>query len=130
MTLVSLKLKNYIGTYKRNCIIHQAKRKLLNERIRSINNTTESLEHVKYMYECELKGIVSIEIYKECKEYIETAKETRHNKVLQRQFSKFERLIEKNSAKRSGHSKQCHGSRYMYQSEPLQKHSNVNQGKK
>ena len=34
------------------------------------------------MYECDLKSIVSIEIYKVCEEYIETAKETRHNKVL------------------------------------------------
>ena len=51
----------------------------------------------------ELKGTVSIEIYKECEKYIEHAKETRHNKVLQRQVSKFKRLYEKNSAKKSGH---------------------------
>ena len=76
------------------------------------------------MYECELKGIVGIEIYKECEKYIENAKGTRHNIVLQRQVSKFERLSEKNSAKESGHSKQCHSgiymhnSRYMYQQEP------------
>ena len=76
------------------------------------------------MYECELKGTVSIEIYKECEEYVENAKETRHNKVLQRQISKFKRLSEKNSDKKGGHSKQCHSSiymhsgRYMYQQEP------------
>ena len=130
MTPVSLKLKNNIGTYKSNCIIHQAERKLLNERIRNINNTIESSEHVKYMYKCDLKGIVGVEMYKKCEEYIETAKETRHNKVLQRQVSKFERLIDKNSAESSGHSKKCHSSRYMYQSEPLQHHSNINQRKK
>ena len=87
MTPFSLKLKNSIATYRSNCIIHKAERKLLNKRIRNINNTIKNLEHVKYMYECELKGTVSIEIYKECEKYIEHAKETRHNKVLQRQVS-------------------------------------------
>ena len=113
-TPVSLKLKNNIGTYKSKCIIHNTERKLLNERIRNINNTIENLEHVKYMYENELNGTVSKGIYKECEDYIEYAKETRHNKVLQRQVSKFERLIQKISAEKSGHSKQCHSSMYMY----------------
>ena len=89
ITPVSLKLKNNIGTYNSKCIIHKTERKLLNERIRNINNTIENLEHVKYMYECELKGIVSKEIYKECEEYMEYAKDTMHNNVLQRQVSKF-----------------------------------------
>ena len=100
MTPVNLNLKNNIGTYKSNCIIHRAERKFLNERIRNINNTIDNLEHDKYMYECELKGTVSIEVYKECEKYIEYAKEIWHNKVLQRQVSKFKRLIEKNSAKK------------------------------
>ena len=121
---VSLKLKNNIGTYKSKYTIHKTERKLLNERVRNINSTIENLEHVKYMYECELKVTVSKEIYKECKKYMEYARETRHNKVLQRQVSKFERLIQKNNVKRSDHSKQCHSgnymhsSRYMYQQDP------------
>ena len=137
ITPVSLKLKNNIGTYRSNCIIHKAERKLLNKRIRNINNTIENHEHAKYMYDCELKGIVSIEIYKECEKYIDNAKETRHNKVLQRQVSKFERLSEKNSAEKSGCSKQCHSGiymhrgRYMYQQEPELQHQNtINQKKK
>ena len=138
MTPVSLKLKNNIGTYKSNCIIHRAERKLLNKRIRNINNTIDNLEHDKYMYECELKGTVSIEIYKECENFIEYAKEIRHNKVLWRQVSKFKRLSEKNSAKKSGHSKQCHSGiymhsgRYMYQQEPELQHdqNTINQKKK
>ena len=116
ITPVSIKLKNNIGTYKSKCIIHNTERKLLNERIRNINNTIENLEHVKYMYENELKGTVSKEILKECEDYIEYAKEIRHNKTLQRQVSKFERLIQKNSAKKGGHSKQCHSGMYMYSS--------------
>ena len=114
ITPVSLKLKNNIGTYKSKCIIHNTERKLLNERIRNINNIIENLEHVKYIYENELKGTVSKEIYQECEDYIEYGKETRHNKVLQRQVSKFERLIQKNSAEKSGCSKQHHSGMYMY----------------
>ena len=117
ITPVSLKLKNNIGTYMSKVIIHQTERKLLNERIRTINNTLENLEHAKYMYENELKGTVSNEMYKECEKYIEYAKETRHNKVLQRQVSKFERSTqknEKNSAERSGCSKQCHSGIYRH----------------
>ena len=41
----------------------------------SVTGITSLLQDVRYMYECDLKGIVSIEIYKECEEYIETAKE-------------------------------------------------------
>ena len=114
ITPVIQKLKNNIGTYKSKCIIHNTERKLLNERIRNINNTIENLEHVKYMYENELKDTVSKELYKECEDYIEYAKETRLNKVLQRQVSKFERLIQKNSAEKSGCSKQCHSGVYIY----------------
>ena len=51
ITPVSLKLKNNIGTYKSKCIIHKTERKLLNKRVRNINNTIDNLEHVKYMYE-------------------------------------------------------------------------------
>ena len=80
---VSLKTKNNIRTYKSNCIIHHAEKKLLNERIRNINNTTPHLDHVKYIYECDLKCVVGLEMFKECEEYIEPAKEVRHNKVLQ-----------------------------------------------
>ena len=64
-------------------------------------------------------------MFKGCEEYINTAK------VLQQQVSQFERLIEKNSAKRSGCSKQEHDGRYMYDcSNPFQDHQNINQNKK
>ena len=60
---VCLKCKNNTRTYKSNCIIHRAEKKLLNERIRNINNIIEYLDHVKYMYECNLKVIVGLEIF-------------------------------------------------------------------
>ena len=52
-------------------------------------------------------------------------------KVLQQQVSKFERLIEKNSAKRSSCSKQEHSGRYMYDlSNPFEYNQHSNQNKK
>ena len=80
---VSLKLKNTIRTYKRDCIIYQAEKKLLNERIRNINNTIEHLDHVKYMYENNLKTIVGPEMFKQCEDYLNTVKEVKHLKALQ-----------------------------------------------
>ena len=69
--LASLKLKSNIRTYKIDCIICQAESKLLNERIRNINNTTEHMDHVKYMYENNVKTILGPGRFKECEEYID-----------------------------------------------------------
>ena len=55
---VSLKLKNIVRAHRSDCIIHRAERGLLNERIRSINNTLDKLEHDRYMYELKLSAIV------------------------------------------------------------------------
>ena len=101
---VSLKLKNNIRTYKSDCIIYQAERRLLNKRIRNINNTIEHLEHEKYMYEDNIKTILGPAMFKHCEKYINTAKHNRHLKMLQQQVSKFERLVQKYSAKKSSHS--------------------------
>ena len=51
---VSLKLKNNIRTHKSDCIIYSDEKKLLNERLRNINNTIGHYEHEKYMYENKL----------------------------------------------------------------------------
>ena len=57
--------------------------KLLNERIRNINNTIECLDHEKYMHETNLKTIVGPGMFKQCEDYIDAAKEDRHLIVLQ-----------------------------------------------
>ena len=112
---VSLKAKNSLRTYKSNFIIHRAERGLLNERIRSINNTLEKLEHGRYMYELKLSAIVGPDQIEKCKGIIEDLKETRHRKVLEQQ--KFERVWLKkqqggNSSKnwylKNDHSNQVH----------------------
>ena len=63
---VGLKLKNIIRTQKGDCIIHKAERKLLNERIRNINNTIEHYEHDRYMYRDQLKSILRPDICQLC----------------------------------------------------------------
>ena len=75
---VNFKLKNNIITYKSDCIIYQAENKLLNERVKSINNIIECLDHEKYMYENNLKTIMGPGMFKQCEDYINTAKEVRH----------------------------------------------------
>ena len=65
---------------------------LLNERIRSINNTLEKLEHGRYLYELKLSAIVGQNLVENCKEIIEDLKDTRHKKLLEWQKLIFERL--------------------------------------
>ena len=89
---VSLKLKNNIRSHRSDCIIYRAKTKLLNERIRNINNTIECYEHEKYMYSNKLISILGSEIFKQCENYINRVREARHLKVLEYQKSRFDRL--------------------------------------
>ena len=98
-----LSLRTILEPVKVIVSLYQTEKKLRNERIRNINNSIECLDHEKYMYENNLNTIVHPGMIKECEDYTDAAKTVRHLKVLQQQVSKFERLIEKNSAKRSSH---------------------------
>ena len=92
VTPVSIKLKNNIRTHRSDCITCRAKKKLLNERIRNINNTIEHYEHEKYMYNNKLTSILGPEIFKQCEKYIYTVREARQLKVLEHQKYKFDKL--------------------------------------
>ena len=96
VTPVSLRLKNLTRTQKGDGIIKRAERQLLNERIRNINFKIEKFQHDKYMYENQLHEILKEDqiMWNACKEEVLKRKETRHQKVLKRQISKFERLIQ------------------------------------
>ena len=89
MTPVSLKLKNNIRTYKSNCIIHQAEKKLLNERIRNINSTTEHLNNVMYMYERDLKVIVVLKYLKNVRS---TLKQLKRPGIIKYYSDRFQNL--------------------------------------
>ena len=93
---VSLRLKNLTRTKKGDGIIKRAEKQLLNERIRNINYKIEKYQHDKHMYEKQLQEILQDDqiMRNACKELVLKRKELRHQKVLKRQISKFERLIQ------------------------------------
>ena len=96
VTSVSLRLKNLTRTKKGDGIIKRAEKQLLNERIRNINYKIEKYQHDKHMYEKQLQEISQDDqiMWDACKEEVLKRKELRHQKVLKRQISKFERLIQ------------------------------------
>ena len=60
------------------------------------------------MYENWLTHLISQEMYELCMAEIDRVKELRHVKMMNRQMSKFEKLLQqKNFKDQSGHSKHC-----------------------
>ena len=94
---VSLRLKNLIRTQKGKGTIYKAEMKLLNERVRNINSTIDQYEHVRYMYQNQLKHLISQEMWDLCMAEICRVKELRHVKVMNRQISKFENPLQQNN---------------------------------
>ena len=97
---VSIRLKSNIKTPKGQYIIRRAEKALLNERIQSINNTI-------YMFNCQLDTcktdldyIITEEDLKECQNFINTRREARHHKTMDRQIKKLDWLCHRNSSKR------------------------------
>ena len=95
VTPVSLRLKNLTRTQKGEGIIKRAEKQLLNKRIRNINYKIEKCQHDKYMYEKQLQEILQDdqEMWNTCREEVLKRKELRHQRVMKRQMSKFERLV-------------------------------------
>ena len=77
---------------------------LLNEKIRSINNTLNMLKEQRYTCKHHLDSRLDREIGVECEEFIKIKREARHLKTLNRQRNKLERLCHKNRNTESGHS--------------------------
>ena len=67
----------------------------MNERIRNINYKIERYHHDKYMYEKQLQEISQDdqEMWNACQEEVLKRKEQRHQRVMKRQMSKFDRLV-------------------------------------
>ena len=97
---VSVRLKSNIKTPNGQYIIRRAEKALLNERIWSINNTI-------YMFNCQLdtcitdlEQIISEEDLKECQNFINTRREARHHKTMDRQIKKLDQLCHRNSSEK------------------------------
>ena len=101
-------LKNLTRTQRGEGIIQKAEKQLLNERIRNINYILEWYQHDKHMYKEELEDLLKHdpEMWNACQEEIEKRRELRHKKVMERQISKFNRLLQKGQKKQEqgGHS--------------------------
>ena len=88
----SVRLKSNIKTPNGKYIIRKAERALLNERIRSINNSIAMFKSVRDTCKNQLESMVDKGTMEKCNEFIETRREIRHLKTLDRHLSKFNRL--------------------------------------
>ena len=91
----SIKLKTKVHTPKGNEILRKAERMLMNERVRSINNTINMLNRQADTCIDLLESILSQDVMKICLEFINRTRERRHQKTMMRQIKKFEKLLEK-----------------------------------
>ena len=93
---VSVKLKSNIRTPKARLITKKVERALLNERIRSINNTLTMMRIERYTCMNSLLDIFSKETMEECSKLITLRREAYYIKVKKRQISKLEQLCQRN----------------------------------
>ena len=108
---VSVRLKSNIQTPKRRQIIQKAERALLNERIRSINNSFAMFTIQRDTCMKQLKDNLDKETMEECERFIKDKRKTRNLKTLDCQVSNFERLCHK---KTGGRIKNQHGERAIH----------------
>ena len=106
---VSIRLRSTIKTPKGRQIIKKVERALLNERIRSINNTLNMLEKRRDTCIFQLEEKLDRESMEECRQFIKIKREARHFNTLDRQRNKLERLCHKNRDAKSGCSNFQHG---------------------
>ena len=90
--LTSVRPKTNIKTPKGEYIIKKAEIALLNERIRSINNSIAMFKTIRDTCINQLENMVDKETMEECYMYMESRREQRHQKTLERHLSKFNRL--------------------------------------
>ena len=133
---VSIKLKGQVKTPKGLQIIRKVEIALINERVKSINNTLNMLGLEFDTCMRRLKEKIKEEDLLECISFIEKSKEARHLKIMTRQKEKLKILINKKqgegnkSSKRGGHSNHrqsvmyMHSGRYMYSGSDISGHPN------
>ena len=75
-----------------NEILHSAERKLHNVRIRQINRTIQNLSHVKAGFLTELRDRLTLDLYNEVSQFIETVQLAQHVSTKQHHIEKFNKL--------------------------------------
>ena len=104
---VSIRLKTTVKTPKGNYIVRKAERMLMNERVRSINNTITMLRWQIDTCIYSLGRCIRMEAMEECHRFISLRRERRHQSTLERQIKKFNLLWQRNTGGRSNYQ---HGS--------------------
>ena len=97
----SVRLKSNIRTPKPKYIIRKAERALLNERIRSINNSITMFKSLRVTCIDQLESILDKETMEECRDFIEIRRERKHLSTLDWHLSKFRRLCHNYTGGRS-----------------------------
>ena len=98
---VSIKLRTSLYTRKASQIVKKAEKQLLNECIRSINNTIEINMFRRNAYFQQLETVLDQGTLQECTSFIRKIRECRHRKVKERQIRKFHTLEQKKVAAQS-----------------------------
>ena len=93
---MNIRLKSTISTPKAKQITRKAEKALLNERIRTINNTITMATTERDACINNLLEVFPTEIMEECKRLIDLRREAYFTKVKMRQLAKLERLCHKN----------------------------------
>ena len=99
---MSIRLTNNIRIPKGFQIIRRAKKALLNERVRSINNTINLLKTQRDTCIDHLSKAINEEWMDKCKEFIEIRRESQHSKTLEQQKDKFNRLLQRYKMREGG----------------------------
>ena len=92
---VSVRLKSNVKTPKGRQIIKKSERALLNERIKSINNSIAMFTIQRDTCMNQLKDNLDKETMEKCERFIKEKREIRHLRTFDWQVSKFERLCHK-----------------------------------
>ena len=100
---VSICLTKNIRTPKGVQIIIRAEKALLNERVRSINNTINMQKTQRdTCIDC-LERVINEDWMDRCREFIETGRKAQHHKTLERQKDMFNWLLQRNKMREGGH---------------------------
>ena len=84
----------------------------MNKWLKSINSTNDFCSTPRETCMNEFKDRLDVQLYKECGEFIKRVKESIHEKILDRQKSKFNRLCQQNKGGPSNNNRSGHSNTY------------------
>ena len=93
---VNIKLKSTLKTERAKKIDRKAQKDLIQARIKAINSILDNVSKQTELCRSGLASIISTQRLRECQGFIDKVGEIRFNKVKQRQFNKFQNLVNKN----------------------------------